>query len=86
MIDYVTYQRLKARGAAPVPRIGEENVELPELVGTLADACGYLNGIPAEVLGEFPENAQDRICYAVEKIEEALESLGVRINNYTIKG
>lgn len=86
MIDYVTYQRLKAQGKAIVPRMGEENRALTELIDVIADAYGYINGIPAEDFGELPENVQDRICYAVEKLDEALESLGIRINSYEIKG
>lgn len=86
MLDYVVYQRLKAQGCAPQPRIGEDNRALPELIEELADAYGYINGIAPEVFGELPEAVQDRICYAVDKLDEALESLGVRINNYEIKG
>lgn len=85
-IDYVLYQRLKAQNRAPVPRIGEENEEMPELVTTLADAYGYLNGIPMEGFAETPDGAQDRICYAVGLLAEALEMLKVRINDYEIKG
>lgn len=86
MLDYVVYQRQKAQGKVAVPRIGSMNEEMPELIDTLADAYGYINGIPAEEFAEIPERAQDRICYAVERIAEALEMLKVRINDYEIKG
>ena len=85
-VDYVVYQRQKAHGLAPVPRIGCLNEEMPELIDTLADAYGYINGIPMEEFAEIPERAQDRICYATERIAEALEMLKVRINDYEIKG
>ena len=85
-VDYVVYQRQKAQGKVAVPRIGCLNEEMPELIDTLADAYGYINGIPVEEFAEIPERAQDRICYAVERIAEALEMLKVRINDYEIKG
>ena len=56
------------------------------VVEAVADAFGYLNGIPADEFAEATEKVQDRICYAKDELRKVAELLGVRLNDYEIKG
>jgi hypothetical protein len=93
ILDYVTFQRMKAhlpkKAVQPSPKALQAVADFcieSGVVEAVADAFGYLNGIPADEFAEATEKVQDRICYAKDELRKVAELLGVRLNDYEIKG
>lgn len=93
IIDYVTFQRMKAhlpkKAVLPSPKAQQAVADFcidSGVVEAVADAFGYLNGIPMEDFSEAPAKIQDRICIAKDELRKVAELLGVRLNDYEIKG
>ena len=101
LIDYVTYQRQKAvrvgmavidpktsKAVMPGTVEGFSMEQIDSIIGHVADAYGYLNGIDFEAVGdgEIPASSADRIFLALDELKSALEDMNIRINNYKIKG
>lgn len=93
VVDYVTFQRMKAhlpkKAVLPSPKAQQAVADFcidSGVVEAVADAFGYLNGIPMEDFSEAPAKIQDRICIAKDELRKVAEMLGVRLNDYEIKG
>lgn len=81
-MEYNNYVKLSAAGTAvlkPTPKV------VAEVIPSIADAYGTLAGIPADIMGDLPDVALDRICIAMDSIAEGLATLGIDIKNYKIK-
>lgn len=75
IIDFVTFQRMKAhlskKAVLPSPKAQQAVADFcidSGLVEAVADAFGYLNGIPMEDFSEAPAKVQDRICIAKDEL------------------